>query len=67
MRWLGTLLCLIGIFLTSVNIYPANLYFGFIGSFIWACVGLQIKDYALWLVEAVAVIMYLGGIVKHFT
>lgn len=63
-KWLGTILCLIGIGLTSLNIYPLNLWFGLVGSGLWALSGLQQKDYALFVVEAVAVLMYLGGLVK---
>ena len=63
-KWAGTILCLLGIGLTSLNIYPLNLLFGLIGSFLWTMVGLRIKDHALFVVEAVAVAMYLGGIVK---
>ena len=64
MKWIGTILCLIGIYLTSLNIYPLNLVFGLIGSFIWTVEGLVAKDYALFTVEAVAVAMYLNGIVR---
>jgi hypothetical protein len=64
MKWTGTGLCLIGIALTSLNIYPLNLWFGLVGSGLWACSGVQQKDYALFVVEAVAVLMYLGGLVK---
>ena len=64
MKWIGTILCLIGIYLTSLNIYPLNLVFGLIGSFIWTVEGLIAKDYALFTVEAVAVAMYLNGIVR---
>ena len=64
MKWIGTFLCLIGIYLTSLNIYPLNLVFGLIGSFIWTVEGLVAKDYALFTVEAVAVAMYLNGIVR---
>jgi len=32
MKWTGTGLCLIGIALTSLNIYPLNLWFGLVGS-----------------------------------
>ena len=63
MKWSGTVLCLVGIALTSVNIYPLNLYFGFSGSLLWAVSGLKQKDYALFVVEFVAVLMYLYGIV----
>ena len=62
MKWTGTILCLIGIWLTSINFYPANLYFGFTGSLLWALAGLRQKDYALFVVEFVAVLMYLYGI-----
>jgi hypothetical protein len=66
-KWIGTGLCLIGIALTSLNIYPLNLLFGLIGSFLWTVEGLVAKDWALFVVEAVAVGMYLGGIIRVFT
>ena len=66
-KWLGTGLCLCGIALTSLNIYPLNLIFGLIGSFLWTVEGLVAKDWALFVVEAVAVAMYLGGILRVST
>lgn len=63
MKWTGTILCLIGIALTSLNYYPINLWFGFIGSGLWATVGLRSKDWALFIVEFVAVLMYFYGII----
>jgi len=65
-RWGGTLLCLIGIALTSLNIYPLNLLFGLVGSFLWTVQGYLYRDNALLLVELVAVLMYLAGIVSIF-
>jgi hypothetical protein len=64
MKWTGTGLCLIGIALTSLNIYPLNLWFGLVGSGLWALSGVQQRDYALFVVEAVAVLMYLGGLLR---
>jgi hypothetical protein len=66
MKWTGTILCLIGIALTSLNIFPLNLWFGFIGSGLWAWAGLREKDFALFVVEIVAVLMYVGGLIKLF-
>ena len=66
-KWLGTGLCLTGIALTSLNIYPLNLLFGLIGSFLWTVEGLVARDWALFVVEAVAVAMYLGGIIRVST
>jgi hypothetical protein len=61
-KWVGTIICLLGIGLTSFNYYPANIYFGLIGSALWAFAGVAQKDYALFLVEFVALIMYAAGI-----
>jgi len=63
-KWTGTALCLIGIALTSINVFPLNLWFGFIGSGLWAWSGIQQKDWALFVVEGVAVLMYLYGIIR---
>jgi hypothetical protein len=65
-RWSGTILCLIGVALTSLNIYPLNLLFGLVGSFLWTVQGYLYRDNALLLVELVAVLIYLAGIVSLF-
>lgn len=62
-KWLGTIICLMGIGLTSFNFYPSNIYFGLIGSSLWAFVGAIQRDYALFLVEFVAVVMYAIGVI----
>lgn len=65
-KWTGTILCLIGIALTSLNIYPLNLWFGFIGSGLWAYSGIRDRDMALFIVEIVAVAMYFVGLINVF-
>jgi hypothetical protein len=65
-KWLGTILCLIGIALTSFNIYPINIVFGLIGSALWTWAGWAQKDMPLFLVEAVAVVMYMAGVIALF-
>lgn len=64
-KWSGTTLCLVGIALTSFNIYPANIVFGFIGSGLWTYAGIVQKDTPLVLVEAVATVLYLVGILTY--
>lgn len=61
-KWLGTILCLIGIGLTSFNIYPANIFFSLIGSGLWTLAGFLQRDVPLFLVELVAVVFYLLGV-----
>lgn len=62
-KWVGTIICLLGIGLTSFNYYPANIYFGLIGSALWTAAAIAQKDYALFLVEFVAVVMYAMGVI----
>jgi len=66
-RWSGTILCLIGIALTSLNIYPLNLVFGLVGSFLWTVQGYLYRDNALLVVELVAVLMYMAGLYTVYT
>ena len=66
-KWLGTILCLIGIALTSFNIYPLNILFGLVGSVLWTLAGFMQRDIPLLLVEFVAVVLYFGGIVSYVT
>lgn len=61
-KWWGTALCLIGILLTSANVFPANIFFGAVGSALWVVAGYWDEDAPLVLVEAAAVLMYVGGI-----
>ena len=61
-KWAGTTLCLIGILLTSLNIYPINVVFGLVGSGFWTYAGIYQNDQPLILVEAVAVLFYLLGV-----
>ena len=55
LKWLGTILCLLGIALTSFNVYPLNIFLSLLGSFLWTVAGFLQKDPPLFLVEAVAV------------
>jgi multidrug transporter EmrE-like cation transporter len=65
-KWLGTILCLAGIGLTSFNIYPINIVLSLIGSVLWTFAGWAQKDTPLFLVELVAVIFYIAGIITLF-
>lgn len=62
-KWAGTILCLVGIALTAINIYPANIFLSFVGSGLWTVAGIYQRDIPLFLVEVVAVLFYLIGII----
>lgn len=61
-KWLGTVLCTIGIALTSFNIYPLNIFVMFVGTMIWFIVGTLQKDWPLATGELISVILYFSGI-----
>lgn len=63
LKWGGTILCLIGIALTSFNIYPVNVVISLVGSALWTVAGYLQRDTPLFLVEAVAVGIYLSGFI----
>jgi hypothetical protein len=65
LKWSGTTLCLVGIALTSFNIYPLNILVGFIGSLLWATAGYIEDDLPLLVVEMAATGIYLCGIVAY--
>lgn len=65
LKWTGTILCLLGILFTSLNIYPLNILIGFIGSGLWALAGYAEDDTPLFVVEIVATIFYAGGITLY--
>ena len=65
LKWYGTILCLIGIALTSFNVYPLNILFGLIGSGLWTTAGYVQDDTPLVLVEGVATALYAFGVVTY--
>lgn len=65
MKWVGTALCLLGIALTSFNVYPANIVLSFIGSGLWALAGFLQRDVPLFIVEIVAVALYFSGLASY--
>jgi drug/metabolite transporter (DMT)-like permease len=62
LKWSGTILCLLGIWFTSINAYPINILFGLVGSGLWTWAGILQRDIPLFLVEVVAAGMYAFGI-----
>jgi len=63
-KWVATCLCLVGIALTSYNIYPMNIVLSAGGSAMWAWAGWKQRDNPLLIVEAVAVFFYISGMIS---
>lgn len=62
-KWTGTILCLLGIALTSFNVYPVNIFLSMTGSLLWTIAGYRQNDVPLFIVEFVAVLTYLAGVI----
>jgi hypothetical protein len=66
-EWLATGLFLISVLLTSLNIYPLNIFVALAANILWLWLGFIWKKWSLIIVEAVVVVIYLVGTIKVIT
>ena len=64
-KWISSIILLVGMLLTSMDITPYNLYLHLIGVCGWFFVGMMWHDRALIVLNAVAIAVFLMGIVKY--
>ena len=60
-KWLATAIQLIGYGMTGMNLVPYNIFFFFIGIFLWFAVGFMWKDKAIMVVHIGAFVSLLVG------
>ena len=60
-KWLATVIQLIGYAMTGLNFVPYNIYMFFIGIFLWFAVGFMWKDKAVMVVHIGAFVSLLAG------
>ena len=65
-KWSASFIILIGMALTSINVTPFNLYFHFVGVVGWLIVGFMWHDRALMVVNSVAAMIFLMGILRYY-
>jgi hypothetical protein len=61
LEWLSTVVLLIGVYLTAVNIYPMNVYISLVGNFGWLVVAVIWRKWSLLTVQLVIVAIYMYG------
>jgi hypothetical protein len=66
-EWLATALLILCVGLTSLNMYPWNVFAGFAGNFAWTVVGIYWQKFSLITISVVLTLMYLGGIWLYIT
>lgn len=65
-EWTSTILLIIGVALTSFDIYPLNTYFSLLANIGWLVVAIIWKKWSLGIVQLVVSALYVAGIVHHF-
>ena len=65
-KWIASFLLIIGVVLTSNNIFPANLIFHAIGMLGWFVVGILWNDRELIVINAVTLALMSNGLITHY-
>lgn len=65
-EWIATITLILGVALTSWNIYPANIYMSALGNFLWLLIGFYWRKFSLIVIQFVIMFIYIGGIIKLF-
>lgn len=67
LEWASTTILIVGILLTAINIYPLNIYIQLIGNAGWALVAYIWRSWSLLVIQFVACMIYIFGLVYHYT
>ena len=65
-KWIASIVLVVGVILTSNNIYPLNLMVHAIGMFGWFVVAIIWNDRALLVINAVSLVLLLNGLVSYY-
>lgn len=65
-KWTSSIILLIGMSLTTLDVAPFNLFFHLVGVTGWLVVGMLWHDRALITINAVGVFIFLTGIGKYY-
>ena len=65
-KWIASIILVVGVILTSNNIYPLNLMVHALGMFGWFIVAIIWNDRALLVINAVSLVLLLNGLVSYY-
>jgi|TARA_R100000781_G_C4081134_1_gene127755 hypothetical protein len=63
-KWASSIILMLGMTLTSQNIFPFNLYFHLLGTLGWTYVSIVWNDRALLVINSVALSIFINGILS---
>ena len=65
-KWISSIVIIVGMVLSSANIYPLNIWVHMFGVTGWLIVGMLWHDRALIFLNAVAIFVFASGLVNHY-
>ena len=65
-KWIASVILVVGVILTSNNIYPYNLMVHAIGMFGWFIVAIIWNDRALLVINAVSLVLLINGLGSYY-
>ena len=65
-EWAATLVLIVGVALTSYNIYPENVVISLIGNAMWIVLAIWWKKWSLIVIEVIITSIYIAGLVSGF-
>ena len=65
-KWIASIILIVGVILTSNNIYHLNLIVHAIGMFGWFIVAIIWNDRALLVINAVSLVLLINGLVSFY-
>ena len=65
-KWIASIILVVGVILTSNNIYPYNLMVHALGMFGWFMVAIIWNDRALLVINAVSLVLLINGLVSYY-
>jgi len=65
-KWVSSVIIIVGMIMSSVNFFPYNLFVHFIGVSGWFVVGLLWNDRSLILLNGIAMVIFSIGIMNHY-
>lgn len=61
---LATVVLIIGVALTSWNVYPINIYINVVGNFLWFLLAIKWNKWSLIIIQTFVLLLYFGGMIK---
>ena len=62
-KWVSSLVIIVGMALTAINIYPLNMYTHLVGITGWLVVAFALHDRSLIMLNTVAALIFTSGII----